>query len=346
MMIKEAIRLVVAGEHLSREEAAAAMDDIMSGEAEDPQIAALVTGLAIRGETEGEIAGFAESMRRHARRVHIPEGEIAVDVVGTGGGGPSTFNISTATSFVVAGAGVKVAKHGNRAITSKCGAADVLEGLGVKIDLEPEAVEACINEVGVGFMMAPVFHPAMRFAGPTRRSIGIRTIFNVLGPLTNPAGVRHQILGVSDRDIARKLARVSEILGAEHVLVVNAEDGVDEFSISAPTVVHEIRRKGGPSIENYRLQPEDVGLESAALNSILGGDVKTNSEMILSVLNGEHGGARTVTLLNAGAALYVAEAASSISEGVRKAQESIDSGAARAKLHALVEHSNRLVATV
>lgn len=345
-MIKEAIRLVVAGEHLSREEAAAAMDDIMSGEAEDPQVAALVTGLAIRGETEDEIAGFAESMRHHARKVNLPPGEVAVDVVGTGGGGPSTFNISTATSFVVAGAGVKVAKHGNRAITSQCGAADVLEGLGVKIDLEPDAVEECINEVGIGFMMAPVFHPAMRFAGPTRRSIGIRTIFNVLGPLTNPAGVQNQILGVSDRDIARKLARVCVKLGAEHVLVVNAEDGVDEFSISAPTIVHEIRRKGGPSLENYRLQPEDVGLVSAPLNSILGGDVNTNADIIRSVLNGEHGGPRTVTLLNAGAALYAADAVSSISEGVRKAEEAIDTGAAKERLQLLVEHSNRLVAAV
>jgi anthranilate phosphoribosyltransferase len=343
-MIKEAIRLVVAGEHLSREEAAEAMDDIMRGDAEDPQIAALVTGLAIRGETEAEIAGFAESMRRHARRVNLPEDEVVVDVVGTGGGGPATFNISTATTFVVAGAGVKVAKHGNRAITSQCGAADVLEGLGVKIDLEPEAVEECIREVGIGFMMAPVFHPAMRFAGPTRRSIGIRTIFNVLGPLTNPAGIRHQVLGVSDRDIARKLARVSEILGAEHVLVVNAEDGVDEFSISAPTMVHEIRRKGGSSLENYRLQPEDVGLTSAPLNSILGGDVAKNAEMILSVLNGEQGGPRAVTLLNAGAAIYAADAAGSISEGVRMAERSIDSGAATERLNALVEHSNRLVA--
>lgn len=344
-MIKEAIRRVVAGEYLDREEAAEAMDIIMRGEAEDPQIAALVTGLAMRGETEDEIAGFAESMRRHARKVSLPAGEIVVDVVGTGGGGPSTFNISTATSFVVAGAGIKVAKHGNRAITSQCGAADVLEGLGVRIDLEPEAVEDCINTVGIGFMMAPIFHPAMRFAGPTRRSIGIRTIFNVLGPLTNPAGVRHQVLGVSDRDIARKLARVSELLGAEHVLVVHAEDGLDEFSISAPTHVHEVRRKGGPGLENYRLQPEDVGLESAPLNSILGGDVQKNSEIIRGVLDGEAGGPRSVTLLNAGAAIYVAGRAGSISEGIRVAAESIDSGAAKERLAALADHSSRLVAS-
>ncbi len=344
-MIREAIRRVVAGEYLTKEEAAAAMDDIMRGEAEDPQIAALVTGLAMRGETEEEIAGFAESMRRHARRVELPDGETVVDVVGTGGGGPATFNISTATTFVVAGAGVKVAKHGNRAITSQCGAADVLERLGVRIELEPEAVQECIREVGVGFMMAPVFHPAMRFAGPTRRSIGVRTIFNVLGPLTNPAGVRHQILGVSDADIARKLARVSEILGAEHVLVVNAEDGMDEFSISAPTMVHEVRRKGGPSVESYRLQPEDVGLTSAPLNDILGGDVEQNARMIREVLSGEPGATRSVTLLNAGAAIYAAGKAGSISEGVRLAERSIDSGDALGRLEALIEHSNRLVAT-
>ena len=344
-MIKEAIRRVVAGEYLYREEAAEAMDVIMRGEAEDPQIAALVTALAMRGETEDEIAGFAESMRRHARRVNLPHGEVVVDVVGTGGGGPSTFNISTATAFVVAGAGIKVAKHGNRAITSKCGAADVLEGLGVQIDLEPEAVEDCINTVGIGFMMAPVFHPAMRFAGPTRRAIGIRTIFNVLGPLTNPAGVRYQVLGVSDRDIARKLAKVSELLGAEHVLVVHAEDGLDEFSISSPTHVHEVRRKGGPGLENYRIQPEDVGLQSESLNSILGGDVATNVEIIRGVLDGKPGGPRSVTLLNAGAAIYAADKAGSISEGIRLAAESIDSGAARERLAALAEHSTRLVAT-
>ncbi|TVR73211.1 MAG: anthranilate phosphoribosyltransferase [Sphaerobacteraceae bacterium] len=343
-MIKEAIRRVVAGEYLYREEAAEAMDVIMRGEAEDPQIAALVTALAMRGETEDEIAGFAESMRKHARRVNLPFGEIVVDVVGTGGGGPSTFNISTATAFVVAGTGVKVAKHGNRAITSKCGAADVLEGLGVQIDLEPEAVEDCINTVGIGFMMAPVFHPAMRFAGPTRRAIGIRTIFNVLGPLTNPAGVRYQVLGVSDRDIARKLAKVSELLGAEHVLVVHAEDGLDEFSISSPTHVHEVRRKGGPGLENYRLQPEDVGLQSESLNSILGGDVAMNVEIIRGVLDGKPGGPRSVTLLNAGAAIYAADKAGSISEGIRMAAESIDSGAARERLAALADHSTRLVA--
>lgn len=344
-MIKEAIRRVVAGEYLSRDEAASAMDVIMRGEAEDAQIGALVTALAMRGETEDEIAGFAQSMRNHARKVELPAGDVAVDVVGTGGGGPATFNISTATTFVVAGAGVKVAKHGNRAITSQCGAADVLENLGVRIDLEPDAVGECIREVGIGFMMAPVHHPAMRFAGPTRRAIGIRTIFNVLGPLTNPAGIRHQVLGVSDRGIAGRLARVCEILGAEHVLVVNAEDGVDEFSISSPTHVHEIRRIGGPGLENYRLQPEDVGLRSESLNSILGGDVSRNTEMILNVLNGEPGGPRSVTLLNAGAAIYAADNASSISEGIRMAEQSIDSGAAKERLNALIEYSNRLVAT-
>jgi anthranilate phosphoribosyltransferase len=342
-MIKKAIQRVASGEYLSKEEAAAAMDVIMSGEAEDAQIGALVTGLAMRGETEEEIAGFAESMRRHARKVELADSDGVVDVVGTGGGGPATFNISTAAAFVVAGAGVKVAKHGNRAITSQCGAADVLESLGVNIELEPDAVAECIHGAGIGFMMAPVFHPAMRFAGPTRRAIGIRTIFNVLGPVTNPAGVRHQILGVSDAEIARKLAKVVQILGCEHVLVVYAEDGMDEFSISAPTMVHEVRRKGGPSQETYKLQPEDVGLESAPLNAILGGDVARNTEIIRSVLNGEPGPARTVTLLNAGAAIYAADAAGSISEGVRMAEESIDSGEAGARLESLVEISQRLV---
>jgi anthranilate phosphoribosyltransferase len=344
-MIKEAIQRVVAGERLSKDDAAAAMDVIMSGEADPAQIGALVTALAMRGETEEEIAGFAESMRRHARKVELPDGANAVDVVGTGGGGPSTFNISTASAIVGAGAGVKVAKHGNRAITSKCGAADVLEGLGVKIDLEPDGVAECIQQAGVGFMMAPVFHPAMRHAGGPRRAIGIRTIFNVLGPLTNPAGVRHQILGVSDPEIARKLARVVEILGSDHVLVVNAEDGLDELSISAPTTIHEVRRKGGPSRESYTLQPEDVGLDPAPLTDIMGGDVKRNVEMVRGVLEGEPGPSRTVTLLNAGAAIYAADHAPSISAGVRMAEESIDSGSARATLEKLIAISNRLVGT-
>jgi anthranilate phosphoribosyltransferase len=344
-MIKDAIKKVVAGETLTKDEAAGAMETIMSGQAEESQIGALITALAMRGETEDEIAGFAETMRRFARPVRLSSNGPLVDTCGTGAGGPLTFNISTAAALVVAGAGARVAKHGNRAITSQCGSADVLEGLGVNVNLEPEQVGRCIEEVGIGFMMAPLFHPAMRFAGPARRALGIRTIFNVLGPLTNPAGARHQVMGVSHGEIAPKMARVLQILGADHALVVHAQDGLDEISISGPTTVHEIGRDGQDAIESYELRPEDAGLPSWPIDAVRGGDVLENAVTIRGLLKGEAGAPRDVTVLNAGAALYAANAAGSIRDGVRMAQEAIDSGAAAAKLDALVELTNRLAGT-
>jgi anthranilate phosphoribosyltransferase len=340
-MIKDAIKKVVEGQTLTREEAAAAMEDIMSGQAEESQIGALITALSMRGETSEEIAGFAETMRRFARPVPVSSHESLVDTCGTGAGGPVTFNISTAAALVVAGAGVRVAKHGNRAITSQCGSADVLEGLGVNVNLEPEQVGQCIDDVGIGFMMAPIFHPAMRFAGPTRRALGIRTVFNVLGPLTNPAGARHQVMGVSHREVAGTMAKVLQMLGSEHALVVHAHDGLDEISISGPTTVHEVRA-GSDTPESYDLTPEDAGLERWPLDAIRGGDVHTNAQTIRSILSGDPGGPRAVVALNAGAALYAADVAASIRDGVRMAEESIDSGAAAAKLDALVTLTNRL----
>lgn len=342
-MVKEAISKVVEGEVLSREEAAAAMDTIMSGEATGSQIGALLTALRMRGETEEEIAGFAEVMRRHALRVPLASSEPVIDTCGTGGDASRTFNISTVTAFVVAGAGVRVAKHGNRAMTSRCGSADVLEGLGVRIELSPEAVGRCIDEVGIGFMYAPLFHPAMRFAGPTRREIGIRTVFNILGPLTNPAGARHQIIGVSNPQVALKMARVLGLLGTQHALVVHALDGLDELSISGPSAVNDVRVNGSIDLRSYEIDAVDFGLTRAPLDAVRGGTVEDNVALIRGILAGEDGAPRAITLLNAAAALYAADRVDSIQAGVAVAAESIDSGAAAAKLDALVALSNRLV---
>lgn len=342
MSVREAIQKVVDGGTLTRAEAAAAMDAIMTGEASSAQIGALVTALRMRGETEEEIAGFAESMRRHALPVPRATSDALVDTCGTGGDGAHTFNISTAAAFVVAGAGVRVAKHGNRAMTSRCGSADVLEGLGVRVDLAPEAVARCIDEVGIGFMYAPVFHPAMRHAGPARKEIGIRTVFNLLGPLTNPAAAQHQIVGVADAAVADKLARVLGLLGTRHALVVHSRDGLDELSISAPTRVSEVRVNGGVEVRRYELVPEEVGLPTAPLSAVRGGDVEDNVAIIRHVLGGGNGPARAITLLNAAAALYAADAVGSIAEGVQVATESIDSGAAAAKLTELAALSHRL----
>ncbi|MBX5446566.1 anthranilate phosphoribosyltransferase [Sphaerobacter sp.] len=342
MSVRAAIQKVVDGGTLTREEAVAAMDAIMTGEASGAQIGALVTALRMRGETEEEIAGFAESMRRHALSVPRATSDALVDTCGTGGDGAHTFNISTAAAFVVAGAGVRVAKHGNRAMTSRCGSADVLEGLGVRVDLTPDAVARCIDEVGIGFMYAPVFHPAMRHAGPARKEIGIRTVFNLLGPLTNPAAAQHQIVGVADATVADKLARVLGLLGTRHALVVHSHDGLDELSISAPTQVSEVRVNGGVEVRRYELSPEEVGLPTAPLSAVRGGDVEDNVAIIRHVLNGGNGPARAITLLNAAAALYAADAVGSIAEGVQAAAESIDSGAAAAKLTELAALSHRL----
>lgn len=341
-VIRNAIRLVTEGQMLTRQQAAAAMDSVMSGAATDAQIGSLMTALRMRGETDDEIAGFAETMRRHALSVTLRQGGPVVDTCGTGGDGANTFNISTAAAFVVAGAGIRVAKHGNRAMSSRCGSADVLEGLGVRIDLKPEAVAACIDEVGIGFMFAQVFHPAMRFAGPARREIGIRTVFNLLGPLTNPAGARHQVVGVPTCDTAKKVARVLALLGTAHAVVVCSNDGLDELSISSENLVHDVVVNGQVDVNSYSLSAESVGLARAPLSAVRGGTVQQNAAVVRDVLDGVHGAARSITLLNAGAALYAADAAPSIRDGVGLAAESIDSGAAQAKLDALIAVTQRL----
>jgi anthranilate phosphoribosyltransferase len=340
--VREAIRQVAEGGTLSRAQAASAMDAVMSGQATGAQIGSLMTALRMRGETDEEIAGFAETMRRHALPVSLKYDGPVVDTCGTGGDGANTFNISTAAAFVVAGAGVRVAKHGNRAMSSRCGSADVLEGLGVHIDRGSEAVATCIDEVGIGFMFAQVFHPAMRFAGPARKEIGIRTVFNILGPLTNPAAAQHQVVGVANRVTAEKVARVLALLGTTHAVVVTSDDGLDELSISSENSVFDVSVNGSVRMTDYPLNVTSVGLDAAPIESIRGGSVADNAGLIRRILAGERGPARSITLLNAGAALYAADVVPSIRMGVELAGESIDSGKAASRLDALVDLTQQL----
>jgi anthranilate phosphoribosyltransferase len=319
------------------------MNAIMTGQVTGAQIGALVTALRMRGESVAEIAGFATAMRNHALKVSIAENGPLVDTCGTGGDASGTFNISTTAAFAIAGAGVKVAKHGNRAMTSKCGSADVLEGLGVEIELTPEQVATCVERVGIGFMYAPAFHPAMRFVGPARREMGIRTVFNVLGPLTNPAGARHQLVGVGHPDIAGKLAEVLGRLGSEHAVLVHAEEGLDELGISGVSAVTEYDARAG-GIKTYSVAPEEFGLQRATIEALRGGTVDDNVAITRAILNGENGPRRSITLLNAGAGIYAANAASSFAEGIAIATEAIDSGRALATLEALAALTQELTA--
>jgi len=340
--VRDTIRAVVDGHELSTDQATAAMDAIMTGQVTDAQIGALVTALRMRGETVSEIAGFATAMRSHALRVPVAAtGAALVDTCGTGGDNAGTFNISTTASFIIAAAGVRVAKHGNRAVTSKCGSADLLEGLGVQIELTPDQVGRCVDDVGIGFMYAPAFHPAMRFVGPARREMGIRTIFNVLGPLTNPAGASHQLIGVGHPDIAHKLAQVLRVLGSRHAVLVHAEEGLDELGLAGTSTVTEFDARDG-EIRSFDVTPEDFGLPRANVSDLAGGDAATNVTIARSILSGELGPRRSVTILNAGAGIYAADAAESFAEGIRIAEDAVDSGRALAKVDQLVAFTQSL----
>jgi anthranilate phosphoribosyltransferase len=334
MAIKEMIVKVVEGRSLRETEAAAAMLDIVEGLATPSQIAAFVTALRMKGETAEEIAGLARIMRRYANRVEA--GADAIDIVGTGGDGGNTFNISTISAIVVAAAGGKVAKHGNRGITSKCGAADILEALGVAFDLPPDGVAECIRRTGFGFMFAPVYHPAMRHAVVPRREIGVRTAFNLLGPITNPAGVTSQVTGVAVGPVAPVIAEVLRLLGSQRALVVHGSDGLDELSISAPTKVYDV---SDGTVRDYEVTPESVGLQSHPTESIRGGTVEANLRHAQSILGGEQGAARDAVLLNAAAGMVVAGLSDDLRAGAQRAAEAIDSGAARAKLEEVREVS-------
>jgi anthranilate phosphoribosyltransferase len=330
-MIKEAIDILVSGNSLTMDQAAAVMEEIMSGEATPAQFGAFVTGLRLKGETVHEIAGMARVMREKAIPVTVA-GPL-VDTCGTGGDASETFNISTTAAFVVAAAGLKVAKHGNRGMSSGCGSADVLDALGVKIDLGPEGVEQCLEEVGIGFMFAPIFHPAMKFAAPPRREIGIRTVFNILGPLTNPAGAQAQLVGVADESLAMTMAEVLSLLGSNHALVVHGTDGLDEITLGAPTVVCELSEH---EITRYVIDPEEFGFTRVSMTSLKGGPPHESAAIIRRVLRGETGPQRDVVILNAAAALVAGDKTEHLEQGLRLAAQAIDSGKALQVLDELI----------
>jgi anthranilate phosphoribosyltransferase len=336
-VIREAIVKLAAGGSLDQSEAAAVMEQIMAGEATPAQIGAFITALRFKGETVDEVAGLAQVMRQRAVQVSTPH--TVVDTCGTGGDDSGTINVSTAAAFVATGAGCRVAKHGNRAMSSRAGSADVLEALGVKIDLGPEGVARCIDEVGIGFMFAQAYHPGFRHASGPRREIGIRTVFNFLGPLTNPARARHQVVGVGDPSLLPKMAGALGALGSVHALVVHGEGGIDELSISGPTRVAEVV---GGAVREYEVTPESVGLTRASLEAIRGGTAEENAQALRRILDGELGPKREVVLLNAAAALLAADQVDSLQAGVERAAAAIDRGDARRALEGLAKLSQEL----
>ena len=313
------------------------MESIMGGQLTPAQIAAVLIALRIKGETVDEIAAAAQVMRELSTKVNVKPSSHLIDTCGTGGDGAQTFNISTASALVAAAAGAQVAKHGGRSVSSTCGSADVLEKLGVNVNLTPEQVAQCVNKIGVGFMFAPNHHSAMKHAAPVRRELGVRTLFNLLGPLTNPAGAKNQVMGVFQRNLTTKLAQVLQQLGSQHVLVVHGADGMDEISISGATYIAEL--KNG-KISEYTVQPQDFGLHISPLDSIRVANADEARSMLLAVLDNQQGAARDIVQLNAGAAIYVAGLSSTLPEGVKKAGEFIANGAAKNKLEQLGELSN------
>lgn len=336
-MIAEALRKIATGADLARGEAEAAMEEILFGRSNDAEIAALLSALREKGETVDEIVGFAAAIRRHAAPIfdsHRPRPhEMLVDTCGTGGDASGTFNVSTASAFVIAGAGVRVAKHGNRSISSRCGSADVLEALGIGLDVPPAQVGAAIEEVGIGFLFAPAVHSATRNAMAARRQLGGRTVFNLLGPLTNPAGAQAQVVGVYDAARTEMLAQALGALGVQRAFVVHGADGLDEITLSSETYIAELRDR---VVRSYTVAPEDFGLSRAPREAVAGGDAKENAEIIFRILAGERTPRRDIVLANASAAFVAAGRSADFLEGVRLAAESIDSGAARAKLDHLI----------
>ncbi|MEX2236735.1 MAG: bifunctional anthranilate synthase component II/anthranilate phosphoribosyltransferase [Dehalococcoidia bacterium] len=335
---KQAIARVVAGQDLSEEEATEAMGQLISGRATPAQIGAFLTGLRLKGETVEEIAGMARAMRSRAARIKV-QGPL-LDTCGTGGDSSGSVNVSTAAAFVCAAAGVRVAKHGNRAMSSGCGSADVLEALGARIDLEPEQVAECIREIGIGFLFAQKFHPAMKFVAGARREIGIRSVFNILGPLTNPAGAQHQVLGVANPDQAGKMAEVLKLLGSRHALVVHG-DGMDELTTTGVSTIWEL--KDG-DVHRWELSPEEFDLPRATADDLRGGDRDENARKVRAALEGQPGPIRDIVVLNAAAGLLAADVVSSLAEGLTLAAEQVDSGAALAKLDRFVAKTQQLAA--
>jgi len=346
-MITDALhKLANHRESLSREEARAAMEYVLAGNATDAQIAAFLVALHMKGESVEEIVGFAEAIREAAAPIQLKddaldvsgtERDALVDTCGTGGDTSGTFNISTATALVVAGSGVRVAKHGNRSVTSRCGSADVVEELGVNINLPPSSMARCLNEVGIAFLYAPAMHSATKYVQPARRELRLRTVFNLLGPLTNPARASAQVVGVYSESLVEKLAEALKLLGLRRALVVHGCDGLDEITITGPTHVAELREG---KLRSYQISPEDCGLKRASLQDVSGGDVSRNAEIVLEILGGKRSSRRDVVLLNAAAALVAAGRAEEMKEAVPLAEQAIDSGAAKKKLEKLVEFTN------
>ena len=336
--IAEAIQRTVEHREVFHDEMLHVMRQIMRGELTQAQIAGFIIGLRVKKETVGEIAAAAQVMREFATMVPVKDPQQVLDVVGTGGDGAHTFNISTAATFVSAAAGARVAKHGNRSVSSRSGSADVLEALGAKLDLAPEQIAQAIETVGVGFMFAPSHHPAMKHAAPVRKELGVRTIFNILGPLTNPAGAQRQLMGVFHPDLVGIQTRVLQRLGAKHVMVVHGRDGLDEISISGETLVGEL---AGGEIREYELHPSQFGLEVYDRRAIQVNSVEESRQMILAVLENQPGPALNIVALNAGAALYVAGVAKSMAEGIDKARQAIAKGAARQKLDDFVAFTKK-----
>ncbi|MBI3902209.1 MAG: anthranilate phosphoribosyltransferase [Nitrosomonadales bacterium] len=337
MKPQDALKRIIEHREIFHDEMVSLMRQIMGGEVSPVMIAAIITGLRVKKETIGEIAAAAQVMRELSAKVEVPDGGTLVDTCGTGGDGVHSFNISTTAAFVAAAAGVRIAKHGGRSVSSQSGSADVLEALGVNINLTPEQTARCIAEAGFGFMFAPNYHSAMKHAAPVRKELGVRTLFNILGPLTNPAGAKQQLMGVFHADLVGIQARVLQRLGSTRVLVVHGEDGMDEITITGNTLVAEL--KDG-EVREYSIHPQQFGLRSASLHDIAAASAQESCDMLLGVLDGKHGPARDIVLLNAGATIYLAGLAGTLEEGVRKAAEAIASGAAKNKLVQLIQTSN------
>ncbi len=336
-MIRETITKLVEGGIPTREEAYATLCEIMDGEATPAQIASFITALRIRGESADVIAGATQAMREHFTRID-PHSNLVVDTCGTGGDGAHTFNISTAAALVAAGTGIVVAKHGNRSVSSRCGSADVLASLGVNIAIEPAHMSECLREVGIAFLFAPALHPAMKHAIGPRKEIGIRTIFNILGPLSNPAGAQYGVLGVYHRDLVPVMAEALGHLGAKRMFIVHGDDGLDEITTTTATYIGEVKQ-GAVSV--YEIRPKDVGIATATADDLRGGSPTENTQILRDILAGEKGPKRDIVLFNAAAAIMAGGKATDWGEGIRKAAESLDSGAAQAKLEGLIATTNR-----
>ncbi len=339
-VLSAALGQLSAGRDLTEDDARGVLLEIMGGRATDAQTAAFLSALRVKGETAAEIVGMAKAMTELAEKVEV-DADVILDTCGTGGDHAGTFNISTAAALVAAGAGVTVAKHGNRSATSKCGSADVLEALGVAIDLAPGQVSRCIATCGIGFMFAPRHHLAMKHVAPVRRELGMATTFNLIGPLTNPAGARHQLIGVADARYVDRIAQAVRLMGNARNLIVHSDDGLDEITTTCATSVVEVFAGQGYD-ERYEVTPEQFGMRRARLEDLAGGDAAENAALLRAVVDGAPGPHLDIVLLNAGAALYIAEAAGSIDEGVDEARRAVAHGAARAKLDALVATSRRL----